>query len=368
MDRAALAAVGFESSTDSPASDALDEFLGASDAPVPPTPEGGSPASFRRTLSASRVLIPAPPPLPQVEVSPRPAASAQPDEDPAELAEVEFFLDQGLVDEAEEALAGLRSTLSSHPTFRERVEHLDQRLAGLRNGHEEVSSEVSGAAQPDPPPPVRGMPAIEPAGGFDLAAELEQEVSKNGDEDIPQEEFQYSVEDVLSEFKRGIERVVRPEDVETHYDLGIAYKEMGLMDEAISEFEIALRGAEGKPKEADCLSLLGACRAAKGDYAKALTAYGRAVRLKTLKPEGRLNLYFEIGSARESSGDLTGALEAYEQVARVDPEYRDVGEAVSRLSRQGFSHPPLDPDLPLDESEPTLVGARPGHLGKLASK
>ncbi len=92
------------------------------------------------------------------------------------------------------------------------------------------------------------------------------------------------------------------------------------------------------------------------------------MKLKTLKPEGRLNLYFEIGSAREASGDLTGALlEAYQQVARVDPEYRNVGEAVSRLSRQDFDHPPLDPDLPLDESEPTpwRVGARPGAGRKI---
>jgi tetratricopeptide (TPR) repeat protein len=162
--------------------------------------------------------------------------------------------------------------------------------------------------------------------------------------------------------------VVRPEDVETHYDLGIAYKEMGLMDEAISEFEIALRGAEGKPKEADCLGLLGACRAAKGEYAKALAAFGRAVKLKTLRPEGRLNLYFEIGSAREASGDLAGALEAYAQVAKVDPEYRDVTEAVTRLSRRAVHHAPLDPDLPLDEAEPTLVGVRSGPVGKVASK
>jgi pilus assembly protein FimV len=366
MNPAALAAAGFETSLEMSSASALDEFLGAAgrDAGAPEaTPKATSPApspAFRRTLSGSRVLIPAPPPPAQVEAPPKPVELAQPEEDPAELAEAEFFIDQELSDEAAEALAVLRSTLASRPALRGQVERLEHRLAELR------ARDQSPAAEPSPPVPAE--PTSESTGSFDLAAELEQEVSRNGEVEISQEDFQYSVEDVLSEFKRGIERVVRPEDVETHYDLGIAYKEMGLMDEAISEFEIALRGAEGKPKEADCLGLLGACRAARGDYAKALAAYGRAVKLKTLRPEGRLNLYFEIGSAREASGDLTGALEAYAQVAKVDPEYRDVSAAVARLSGREMHHPPLDPDLPLDESEPTLVGVRPGPLGKVASK
>ncbi len=338
----------------------------AGDAEAPePTVKATSPApppAFRRTLSGSRVLIPAPPPPAPGRGAAAPAARWCSEEDPAELAEAEFFLDRELIDEAAEALAGLRSMLASRPDLRGQVERLERRLAELRAGR---GSDPS-SAEASPP-----MPAVLPSssvGGFDLAADLEEEVSRNGEVEISQEDFQYSVEDVLSEFKRGIERVVRPEDVETHYDLGIAYKEMGLMDEAISEFEIALRGAEGKPKEADCLGLLGACRAAKGDYGKALAAYGRAVKLKTLRPEGRLNLYFEIGSAREASGDLTGALEAYQQVAKVDPEYRDVSAAVERLSRREMHHPPLEPDLPLDESEPTLVGVRPGPLGKMAAK
>ncbi len=59
------------------------------------------------------------------------------------------------------------------------------------------------------------------------------------------DEFQYSVEDVFSQFKKGVEETVKPEDSDTHYDLGIAYKEMGLLDDAVHEFETALRGTSG---------------------------------------------------------------------------------------------------------------------------
>ena len=255
---------------------------------------------------------------------------------------------------------------------RERVEQArtrDWRSCG--SSREEVSAEVSAAASPEPPPAVLAAAPIEPVGGFRpgrraRAGSLEERGGRTSHRRSSSTLSRTSSRSSSAASRGSCARRMSKPIMTRHVDR--VSKEMGLMDEAISEFEVALRGAEGKPKEADCLSLLGACRAAKGDYAKALSAFGRAVNLKTLKPEGRLNLYFEIGSAREAFGDLTGALQAYEQVARVDPEYRNVGEAVSRLSRQDFNHPPLDPDQPLDESEPTLVGVRPGHVGKVAAK
>ncbi len=83
MDRAALAAVGFESPGDPPPADALDEFLGASEEPSPPLP-AVAPARFSRTLSGSRVLIPAPPPLCR-KSRPPPGSNSppQPEDDPA---------------------------------------------------------------------------------------------------------------------------------------------------------------------------------------------------------------------------------------------------------------------------------------------
>jgi tetratricopeptide (TPR) repeat protein len=106
---------------------------------------------------------------------------------------------------------------------------------------------------------------------------------------------------------------------------------MGLTEEAIGEFEIALRGAAGKPKEADCLAMIGICHSANGAFLKAVGFFERALSSRALRPESKLNLEYEIGVAREASGDLGGAVEAYERVAKLDPKYRDVGAALSRV-------------------------------------
>src|SRR5690606_34227328 len=92
------------------------------------------------------------------------------------------------------------------------------------------------------------------------------------------DDFQYSVEEVFSAFKKGLEQVVRPEDVDTHYDLGIAYKEMGLLDDAISEFNVARNGCRGQKKELDCLTMVGMLELMRGNPPAAVEAYREALQ------------------------------------------------------------------------------------------
>lgn len=326
--------------------------VGRSAATLPPSPASIRPVAVSPRPSPASVR-PLPSPVrPHVAPIPAPSPPTVPppvEDDPAELAEAEFFLDQDLLDDAAEAIASLRALLPRHPSLRGKIEGLEARLL---------------AARPAPTP--LSTPAVGAVASFDLAAAVEQEVAKSG-EPASQGDFQYSVEDVLSEFKKGIERAVRPEDVETHFELGIAYKEMGLIDEAVSEFETALRGAQGKPKEPDCLAMIGVCLGNKGEFAKAGEAFERALRAKALKPEARLNLYFEIGSTREASGDLAGALDAFEKVARVDPGYRDVGAWLTRVraAKASVSARADDLDAPHDGVASTSAGVEPSRSGKI---
>ncbi len=293
----------------------------AKSATGPATEPGIRAAPITNTARVSALAAPPPSPvarapsLVSAPVAPASKKAVAPVEDePSEFAEAEFFLDQGLVDEATEVVSHLRDMVAKRPGLRTKVERLEARLAAA-------------LAPPESPGAVAD-------GSFDLASELAEEVAKAGTPPA-EEDFQYSVEDVLSDFKKQLEKVLSPEDVEAHYEMGIAYKEMGLVDEAISEFETALRGAEGKAKESDCLSMIGVCRAAKGDFAKALGAFERALRARLLKPEARLNLHFEIGATKEAAGDAAGAVEAYERVAKTDPGYRDVGSALTRVRTKG---------------------------------
>jgi tetratricopeptide (TPR) repeat protein len=250
---------------------------------------------------APAAAIVPPPPIEKAAVKPpAPAAeAAPPDEEaePEELAEAEFFIEQQLWSEAEEIIAQLRAKARTTSSLAPRVKALEQRLESAR------------AAVPSEPEAASAEP-------FDLAAELEREVEAEPPAAAGGDDFQYSVEDVLREFKKGVERTVRPEDVETHYDLGIAYKEMGLLDEAIGEFELAAGGP---------------CATEKGDLSKAADAYERALSIPGLRKETQVNLHFEVGVAREALGDLPKALAAFEKVAAIDSAYRDVAVRLAKV-------------------------------------
>jgi tetratricopeptide (TPR) repeat protein len=292
-------------------------------------PAVGHPARAQSTQRQAVIVPPAPPvpvrpkapPAPPPPTVARPPAVIAPppvevaEEEPEELAEAEFFIEQQLWDEAEEVIGSLRSRIQHYPHLHERLVALEHLLTAARDEGEPTKAQV---------------PASESDEQFDLAAELEKEVAAEPAADST-DDFQYSVEDVLREFKKGVERTVRPEDVETHYDLGIAYREMGLLDEAVGEFDMAAKGAGGKPREADCLAMIGECLKDKGSLADAAAIFEKAIQVGGLRPETTLNLYFEIGVVREGLGDVARALEAFEKVAALDPKYRDVAERLARL-------------------------------------
>ncbi len=265
---------------------AADEPLNRTGRGPPPEPADSTSESFEEPEKTT-------PPTPARAVV---HATAETGEEPEDLAEIEFLLDQGLWDEAAEVLGGLRARASSQPSLRSRVEALDRRLAQGRAG-------ATAAGEPE-------------AGGEPAASAAD--------------DFQYPVAEVLAEFKKGVQRTVQPEDVETHYDLGIAYREMGLLDEAVAEFELAARGAAG-PRRADCLAMIGKCHAARSRPARAAEVFEKALRVAGLRKETTADLLFELGAAREGLGDAAGALAAYEKVAGLDPGYRNVRSCLNRL-------------------------------------
>ena len=127
---------------------------------------------------------------------------------------------------------------------------------------------------------------------------------------------------MLAQFRRGVAEAVRPEDQETHYDLGIAYKEMGLLDDALRELELALSGGDRR-KEVDCLTMVGLCRMEKGDPAGASEAFQRALRSERLTAEAGRALRYELARAYQAAGDREAALYYYQAVVALDGGYRD---------------------------------------------
>src|ERR1700682_5830397 len=142
--------------------------------------------------------------------------------------------------------------------------------------------------------------------------------------------FQVPAQEVLGEFRAKLRQTVRPEDVQTHYDLGIAYKEMGLIEEAIGEFEQALEYGGGT-RAVDCISMLGTCEMERSRPADAIERFRRGLALSDLSGEARCALAFGLGAALESLGQNDEALEQYEAVVREDPKFRDVEARMTSL-------------------------------------
>ena len=131
---------------------------------------------------------------------------------------------------------------------------------------------------------------------------------------------------------------VTAEDSDTHYDLGIAYKEMGLVDDAVNEFETALRGSNRK-KEIDSLSMIAHCRMSQGRPGDAIEPLRRALRSDYLTRESAKAIHYELGAALEAMGEREQALWCFQKVARVDPAYRDTAARVAALGG-GPGRPP----------------------------
>ena len=144
------------------------------------------------------------------------------------------------------------------------------------------------------------------------------------------ESFQVPADEVLGEFRAKLQQLVRPEDVQTHYDLGIAYKEMGLLEEAIAEFDVALRHGGGT-RAADSLTMLGMCEMERGNADTAVAHFEQGLELLDLTPPARHALQFELGGVYEARGLDAEAFEWYQAIHSEDPSFRDVAERVQRL-------------------------------------
>ncbi len=255
-------------------------------------------------------------------------ASEEEERDPAddffpdELEEADFFIRQGLLDEARDILL---SILEDVPE--------SWRAQGMLATIDKAESE-------DDDDDAAGSPAEfsgEGDNAFDLATELLDDLE---DLDLPEPEadadVQYSVDEVFSQFKRGVEASVSADDAGTHYDLGIAYREMGLLEDAINEFEIAANSSE---KKADSLYMVGICHVDLGRPEKAVESFREALKLENASPVQKLAILFELGAGYQQLGDDAKAHRYLEKVYKKNPKFKDVAQRIETLGGAGGKTP-----------------------------
>jgi len=156
---------------------------------------------------------------------------------------------------------------------------------------------------------------------------------RNGD--MQDAESTNVLSDILSELQEETEEAAEPqEDPETHYNLGIAFKEMGLLDEAIGELQKVChavdRGAEfSQPIQA--FTWLAQCLVDKGAPEAAVRWYQKALQLQGLDTGSRCAIYYDLATAYEASGDKKSALANFMEVYGSNIDFRDVASRIKAL-------------------------------------
>jgi tetratricopeptide (TPR) repeat protein len=141
-------------------------------------------------------------------------------------------------------------------------------------------------------------------------------------------ESEQSVEEVFETFKEHVKAAVEAGDFRTHYDLGIAYKEMGLLDDAIAEFRVA-SGAPELYREA--CSMMGLCHWERQEADEAIRWYRAAIDAPGAEEVPLSGLRYDLAGMLEQIGDVQGAYELLATVLAEEPSYRDVGRRVAAL-------------------------------------
>jgi len=225
----------------------------------------------------------------------------------------------------------------------EEIERADSPKAEPEKAEEEAEPEAEVAVEEDDVEWIRELERVEseatstaplePGTGefVDLATELEAELSGDGgfeDELIPTMGEQ-SLEDIVEGFRQGMAETLADSDFDTHYNLGIAYREMGLLDEAIGEFQLA---AKDPRYLVECCSLLASCFVDKGFEDLAVQWYARGLESTAIDEDSRCGLLYELANLLAATGEPEAARERFQELYGVDSNYRDVGARLEELA------------------------------------
>jgi tetratricopeptide (TPR) repeat protein len=225
------------------------------------------------------------------------------------LEEAEFFVAQGLLSEARGTLKEALSLFPDHPILMDKLTELAElELAESSEGGLDVGDDDDES--------------------FLLAEKLAEEL---GAEESATEEGSdvLDVESVFAQFKKGVEEQIGLEDTDTHFDLGIAYKEMGLLEDAIHEFGLS----KGNPqRECIAYTMIGLCYVEKGEISEAISFFKKGLYADHKSDREELGLYFELGAAYELLHDPKEALYYYQKVMKREPKFRNVGDKVKSLT------------------------------------
>ena len=256
---------------------------------------------------------------------------------------------------AEEGEAAWSAQADSRTPIDDIVEHVDEpadSMADTLTGYVESLSNDVGAVEGGLPGDLGILPleaveeqqaAATPSRSDDDFVDLnewllEGEPAKNprmtaDEEDKSASDVQTDFSEMLETFKAGVAANVDESDSDSHYDLGVAYMEMGLFDEAIAQFQKAMRGDASPERRVRAYESLGQCFIEQNEYEVAISSLGGALKESGLTDSKLVGVLYLLGYASERVTRWLDAEEYYRRVFAVDIHFRDIGERLKRAEQ-----------------------------------
>jgi tetratricopeptide (TPR) repeat protein len=219
-----------------------------------------------------------------------------------EIAEADFYARQGLIEEARQILEKIQNIFPSN-------EEIGQKLISLGQISEPEVEHAESSQHETEETAFSEVEALEP-------------------EEIAEPELDNDVMDIFNEFKKGLENELEEEDYETHYNLGIAYKEMGLIDDAIREFQTA---RNDEKKFISSSNMLGMCYMEKGIYSLAIETFRGAVEKMDSHDDSYWPMKYDLAEAYEKNGGVNQALSLFTEVYGWNSRFREVADKIEQL-------------------------------------
>jgi len=258
-----------------------------------------------------------------------------------ELESVDFYIAQGYSDIAVDTLEMLERQFGSHPEIQARREKL---AGGSAPATEAAVFEFGGTEEYAEATPVEAIPFDSAETSFASLAEDNHQPATPPVIPVvtpvappPAPGIDAGLAELFEEFRAAEEGDDVKEDFETHYNMGTAYKEMDLMDEAVQEFQNAaglVKPGDGTSRYLQCCNMLGHCFTHKGMPEAAVIWFKKGLSAPGHSEDEYQALRYELASAYEQLGDLKNAREFYTEVYGVDVSYREVADKLSQLKNK----------------------------------
>jgi tetratricopeptide (TPR) repeat protein len=272
-----------------------------------------------------------------------------------ELDSVDFYLAQGYMDIAADTLDMLEQQFGAHAEIDARRARMNQQAeipvapASPEQSVEfesfaryDVAEEVPAAVEAeslnlgeiDDVPEAAPQPVVPPAVSTEQPAASQAATTETKPGIDPGlaaifDEFREAAEEEEADGDAG--------DYETHYNLGLAYKEMELLDEAVEEFQIAAgmtSPKDGTPRYLQCCNMLGHCFMSKEMPRLAVMWFKRGLEAPGHTEDEYQALRYDLGTAYEQMGDLDKSIEVFSEVYGINISYRGVAEKLRELQEK----------------------------------